>query len=202
VSQLDVAANKSWESQLGDMARFANTDPLAGTQLQNFANSTAPSTITTGTLSNTAAAYTTLGGLFAFNTPAGAETDYILFAYQVPSGFDLLIYSISIQTMCLAIQSTTAPTVIQWGLAVGSSAISLATAGANPPIRFAIGLQQLPKSASIGDSFSPNQLVWTPRVPQVCYGGKYVHIILRVPSGNATPGQINRGIVSIDGVFQ
>jgi hypothetical protein len=184
------------------MARFANSDPLTGVQLQNYGNSAAPSTITTGTLSNTAAAYTTLGGLFAFNTPTGAETDYILFAYQVPADFDLIIYSVTISMVVLGVQSTTSPTVVQWGLAVGSSAVSLATAGANPPLRFALGLQQLAKSASIGDPFNPNQLVWTPRVPQVCYGGKFVHIILRVPSGNPTAGQINRGIVSIDGVFQ
>ena len=80
--------------------------------------------------------------------------------------------------------------------------MSLATAGANPPVRFALGMQQAPKSASIGDSLNPAQLIWTPRVPQVCYGGKYVHIILRVPSGNLTSGQVNRGLVSIDATFQ
>lgn len=202
VSQLDLAGEKAWETQLGDIARFANTDPLAGTQLQQFANSSAPSTIASGSLSNTAAAYTTLGGLFAFNTPASAETDYILFAYQVPTGFDLLIWSVTIQTVLLGAQSTTTPTVLQWGLGVGSSAVSLATGAPNPPIRQAIGIQQSPKSASVGDILSPAQLIWTPRVPVVCYGGKYVHIILRVPSGNATTGQINRGIVTIDGCFQ
>ena len=202
VSQMDVATGKSWETQLGDMARFANSDPETGLQLQNFSNSAAPSTIATTSLSNTAAAYTTLGGLFAFNTPTGAETDYILFAYQVPVGFDLLIWSVTIQTLILSVQSTTAPTVIQWGLAVGSSAVSLATAAPNPPLRQAIGLQTSPKTASIGDSFSPAQLIWTPRVPIVCYGGKYVHIILRVPSGNLTVNQVNRGIVTVDGAFQ
>jgi hypothetical protein len=202
VSQLDVATNKAWEVQLADAGRHGNLDPLAGTQLQNFTNSAAPATISAASLSNTAAAYSTLGGLFAFNTPASAETDYILFAYQVPANFTLLIYSVTIQTVLLGVQSTTAPTVLQWGLAVGSSAVSLATAAPNPPVRYALGMQQAPKSASVGDAMNPAQLIWTPKVPQACYGGKYVHIILRVPSGNLTSGQINRGIVSIDGVFQ
>lgn len=202
VEQMDLATNKLWEAQLGDIARFANVDPQTGVQLQTFANSAAPSTITAGSLSNTAAAYSTLGGLFAFNTPAGAETDYILFAYQVPAGFDLMIWSVTISTAILGAQSSTNPTILQWGLAVGSSAVSLATAAPNPPIRQALGLQQLPKSASVGDILSPGQLEWHPRVPLVCYGGKYVHVIVRVVSGNLTSGQINRGIVTFDGAFQ
>ena len=202
VTQMDIATGKSWETQLGDMARFANSDPLTGLQLQNYTNSSAPSTIAAASLSNTAAAYTTLGGLFAFNTPASAETDFILFAYQVPANFDLLIWSVTIQTLLLGIQSSTTPTVLQWGLAVGSSALSLATGSPNPPIRQAIGLQTSPKSASVGDAFTPAQVIWTPRVPIVCYGGKYVHVIVRVPSGNLTVGQINRGIVTVDGAFQ
>lgn len=202
VSHMDSAANKSWEAQLGDMARFGNLDPLTGVQLQNFTNSAAPSTIAAGSLSNTAAAYSTLGGLFAFNTVASAETDYILFAYQVPTDFDLMIWSVSISTLIIGAQSSTQPTVLQWGLAVGSSAVSLATAGANPPLRQALGMQQAPKSASLGDSLTPGQLIWTPKVPIVCYGGKYVHVILRVVTGNQTANQINRGIVTFDAAFQ
>lgn len=201
-SQLDVATTKGWEVQLAGMGRLGNLDPNTGVQLQNFSNSSAPSTIAAGSLSNTAAAYSTLGGLFAFNTPASAETDYILFAYQVPANYTMFIWSVTISTNILGAQSTTTPTVLQWGLAVGSSAVSLATAGANPPVRYALGLQQAAKSASIGDPMTPAQLMWEPRVPQVCYGGKYVHIILRVPSGNLTSGQINRGLVSIDATFQ
>lgn len=201
-SQLDVVTNKSWETQLAEVARFGNVDPNTGVQLQTFSNSAAPSTIAAGTLSNTAAAYSTLGGLFAFNTPNGAETDYILFAYQVPSNYTLLIWSVSVSMMILGAQSTSQPTVVQWGLAVGSSAVSLATAGANPPIRQALGMQQASKSASIGDAFTPGQIIWTPKVPITCFGGKFVHVILRVPSGNQTASQVNRGIVTFDAAFQ
>jgi hypothetical protein len=200
VVQLDQAKNESWEMQLGSLARFANSDPLTGAQLQNYANNTAPSTIASGSLSNTAAAYSTLGGLFAFNPPASSENDLILFAYQVPANYNLLIWSISISMALIGSQSSTTPQVYQWGLAVGSSAVSLATAGSNPPLRFALGLTTSPKSASLGDPVTP-ALLWTPRTPQVCYGGKYVHVFFRPVSSNATANQICRGSVSIDGVF-
>lgn len=202
VSQLDLAGEKDWTVQLADIMRFANTDPLTGAQLQNYANNAAPTTIASGSLSNTAAAYTTLGGGFAFNPPASSENDFIIFGYQVPSGFDLMIWSITIQSMILVTQSTTTPHVYEWGVAVGSSAVSLATAGANPPIRQIIGMQQSPKSASIGDSLNPAQLIWTPHVPITCYGGKFVHIFFRPISSNATANQVVRGCVTVDGAFQ
>jgi hypothetical protein len=202
VEQLDLSTNSTWGEQLASASRSGIADPLTGVQLQNFSNSTAPSTIATTSLSNTTAAYTTLGGLFAFNTPASAETDYLLFAYQVPTGFTLVIWSIQIATFLMGAQSTTTPTLLQWGLAVGSSAASLATAGANPPVRTAIGMQQAPKSANLGDPFTPGIIQYTPKVPIVCFGGKYVQVILRVPLGNVTAGQINRGMVTLDAMLQ
>jgi len=202
VSQLDLAGEKAWEAQLGDMMRFANSDPLTGAQLQNYTNNTAPTTIAAASLSNTTAAYTTLGGLFAFNPPATSENDYILFAYQVPAGFDLMIWNIQIQAALIGAQSTTSPQVYQFGIAVGSSAVSLATAGANPPLRQAIGMLTAPKSASIGDPMTPAPLVWTPHVPITCYGGKYVHIFFRPVSSHLTAGQVVRGIATVDGCLQ
>lgn len=202
VHQLDMASGTLWEQQVAGLARWANVHPLTGAQLQNNTNNTAPTTITTGALSNTAPSYTTLGGNFAFNTPSGAETDYLLFAFQVPAGFSMYLWGITIDTVILGNQSTTQPTVLQWGIAVGSSAASLATAGANPPIRQSIGLQTAPKSAGVGDILTPAQLVWNPRVPIVCFGGKYVQIFVRVVSGNATANQINRGVVTVDGMIQ
>lgn len=202
VSQLDLSGEKAWEAQLGDMMRFANTDPLTGTQLQNSTNNTAPTTIAAASLSNTAAAYTTLGGDYAFHPPATSENDFIIFAYQVPSGFDLMLWSITIQAMLLGAQSTSNPQVYEWGIAVGSSAVSLATGAPNSPIRQVIGMMQSPKSASIGDSLNPAQLIWTPRVPITCYGGKYVHVFFRPISSNLTSGQVVRGCVTVDGAFQ
>ena len=64
VQQLDLNMVATWEEQMAGTGRGAIADPLTGSQLQNFSNSAAPSTITTASLSNTTAAYTTLGGFY------------------------------------------------------------------------------------------------------------------------------------------
>lgn len=176
----------------------ADHDPTSGIQTANYTNNTAPAN---ATLSNTVAGYTTLGGLFQFAAPAGAETDYALFVYQVPVGYNLIVNSVSINSFIFGNQSTTTPTILQWALAANSNAVSLATAGPTPPIRTAIGMQQAPKSASLGDSFTPGTLVFTPKTPVVVLPTRYFHIILRVPLGHATPNQTIRGTVSIEGFF-
>ena len=175
-------------------------DPSTGNQSANYANNTAPSN---AALSNTAAGYTTLGGLFQFLSPAGAETDYALFAYQVPSGHGpLFVDSVRIESVLTGNKSSTSETVLQWALAANSSAVSLATGGPNPPVRFPIGIQQAPKSASKGDAFSPGPVVYSPRTPVVINPTFFFHVILRVPFGNATPNQIVRGFVNVEGYFQ
>jgi len=202
VQQLDLAMVATWEEQMAGTGRGSIADPQTGSQLQNYSNSAAPTTIAVASLSNTTPAYTTLGGLFAFNTPAGAETDYLLFAYQVPDGFTAFIWTIQVGCVILGARSTTSPTVLQWGIAVGSSAASLATGAPNPPLRQTIGFQQAPKTASVGDTLQPPNLTYSPKAPLICFGGKYIQIIVRVVSGNATAGQINRGFINIDGIFQ
>jgi hypothetical protein len=174
-------------------------DPSTGLQSANYANSTGP---TTATLSNTAAGYTTLGGLFQFSAPAGAETDYALFAYQVPTGYHLYVDSVSIETFIAGAKSSTSATVLQWALAANSSGVSLATGGANPPIRFPVGVQSAPKSSDVGDTFTPGPVEFVPDIPVVVNPTYYFHVILRVPMGNATPNQILRGTVTVEGYFQ
>jgi len=175
------------------------TDPTSGNQTSNYSNNTAPSN---ATLSNTAAGYTTLGGLFQFVAPTGAETDYALFAYQVPNGYHLYVDSVCIDTFIAGVKSSTTSTVLQWALAANSSAVSLATGPPHPPIRFPLGTQQAPKSASVGDAFLPGPVTYTPDTPIVVDPTRYFHVILRVPIGNATPGQIVRGTVNVEGYFQ
>lgn len=174
-------------------------DPSTGLQSANYANSTGP---VNATLSNTTAGYTTLGGLFQFVAPAGAETDYALFAYQVPLGYNLYVDSVRIETFITGVKSSTSETLLQWALAANSSAVSLATGPPHPPIRFPIGMHDAPKSASRGDPFLPGPLVYEPRTPIVVNPTRYFHVILRVPVGNATPGQTIRGYVNVEGYFQ
>lgn len=174
-------------------------DPSTGLQSANYTNNTAPAN---ATLSNTTAGYTTLGGLFQFAAPAGAETDYALFAYQVPVGQHLYVDSVRIEAVITGNKSSTSETVLQWALAANSSAVSLATGGPNPPTRFPVGIQQAPKSASRGDAFAPGPIVYAPRTPVVINPTYFFHVILRVPVGSATPSQTIRGFVNVEGYFQ
>lgn len=199
VQQMDLNMNKSWGEQAAGANRSALLDPSTFAQSANYSNSAAPAS---ATLSNTAAGYTTLGGLWQFAAVAGAETDYALFAYQVPTGFQLYVWTITITAFITGAQSSTNPTLLQWAVAANSSAVSLATGAPNPPIRTPIGMQQTPKTANIGDTFSPEIISYSPKTPIVVNSGKYLHIILRIPIANATTNQIIRGSCTVEGYFE
>lgn len=199
VQQMDLNMNKPWSEQVAGAGRASSIDPSTLAQSANYTNNTAP---VSATLSNTAAGYTTLGGLFQFAAVAGAETDYALFAYQVPTGFQLYVWTITITAFITGAQSTTQPTLLQWAIAANSSAVSLATGSPNPPIRTPIGMQQANKTANIGDPFNPGTITYAPRTPIVVNSGKYFHIILRIPISNATTNQIIRGSCTVEGYFE
>jgi hypothetical protein len=202
-ASVDVARNEPWTDQIAVIGRGAVVDPAAGTQVANFANSAAPAS---ATLSNTAAGYTTLGGLFQFAAVAGAETDYALFAFQVPSPFKLLVKSVSIHAACLgANTSGGTPTVFQWALAANSSAVSLATGAPNPPIRIPLGMQSTSfqnTAAGLNELLYPGSVSWHGPTPLVVYPGRFFHIILRMPQGLATGGLIFRGTAVVNGHFE
>lgn len=177
-------------------------DPTAqeGAQLANFANSAAPSS---ASLSNTTAAYTTLGGKWQFAAVGGAETDFALFAYQVPANNRLWVNSISISTFNMGAPVATTPTTLEWGLGLNSTAVSLATTDSAPvfgPRRVALGVQSLAVGSAIGAAaldvvrYFENALRVEP--------GRYFHTILKIPVGTATASQIIRGNVTIDAYFE
>jgi hypothetical protein len=174
-------------------------DPSTGNQSANYTNNTGP---TNATLSNTAASYTTIGGLFQFVAPAGAETDYALFAYQVPVGYTLYVDSVRIGSFVTGTKSSTSETILQWALAANSSGVSLATVGPHPPIFFPAGMQEAPKSASRGTPFDPSPVYYKPRTPVAVSPTRYFHVVLRVPVGNPTITQTIRGYVNVEGYFQ
>jgi len=199
VQQMDLNMNKPWAEQVAGAGRASLIDPSTLAQSANYTNNTAP---VSATLSNTAAGYTTLGGLFQFAAVAGSETDYALFAYQVPTGFQLYVWSITITAFVTGAQSTTNPTLLQWAVGANSSAVSLATGAPNPPIRTPIGMQQANKTANIGDPFNPGTITYAPKTPIIINSGKYLHIILRIPIANATTNQIIRGSCTVEGYFE
>lgn len=178
----------------------------AAGQTANNVNSTVPAT---ATLSNTAAGYATLGGSFVFAAPAGAETDYALFAYLNPiptsgiTGRNLVIRGAWVHTWNQVVATATTPTIMQWSIAVGSTAVSLATAdgaATRMPKRLSLGAQSFPVGSVVG--YMPAAVDTNLDAPIVCEPGTYVHIILRIPVGTATATETFRGIVGINAYWE
>ncbi len=207
VSLADFHSSKPWSAQMAGMGLMGIQGASGMTQgsTANMANSAAPAT---ATLSNTAAGYTTLGGQFQFAAPAGAETDFALFAYQVPAataaitGRQLYITGVSIDTFNTVVAVATTATVLQWSLGIGSTAVSLATAegaATKAPRRIALGIQALQVAAPVGGVAAP---VVANFEPLVVNPGEFVHIILKVPIGTATATEIFRGTVRVESYWQ
>lgn len=202
VVQSVLNQERLWTQTLAALGRGAYQNPVASfAQIANHTNSTNPSS---ATLSNTAAGYTTLGGRFQFAAVAGAATDFALFAYQVPSGFQLFVTGVCISCVNTGAQnSISTPTVLDWSMGVNSSAVSLATAdGATTwaPRRVPLGMQAFQAGAAIGAQVDDMDRDFP--VPYVVDSGRYLHVILQVPIGAATATQVIRGDVLIHGFFE
>lgn len=201
VVQQGLSQEKPWDETLSSLGQSACQSPLTPFgQTANHANSTSP---TSATLSNTAAGYATLGGRFQFAAPAGAATDYALFAFQVPAGYQFYVKRLAISTMNTGAIGGLTGTILDWSVGVNANAVSLATAdgaGTWAPRRIPVGLQSFAISAAIGTM--ANDLSRNFETPLVVDGGRYLHIIVQIPVGLATVSQIIRGDVMINGYFE
>lgn len=207
VTLADYHTSKPWSAQMAGMglSGIQGAGGMTQGQTANYVNSTVPAS---ATLSNTAAGYTTLGGQFQFAAVAGAETDYALFGYQVPAATSLItgrtlhIAGVSIDTINTVVAVATTPTVFQWAIGVGSTAVSLATAegaATKAPRRMSLGMQSLPIAAAVGAIATTVIANFEP----VCVNaGEFVHIILRMPIGTATATEVFRGVVRIEAYWE
>ncbi|MEO5859163.1 MAG: hypothetical protein ABIR33_09470 [Pyrinomonadaceae bacterium] len=167
--------------------------PFTGAQLATFANSAAPSN---ATLSNTAAGYTTLGGLFSFAAVAGAATDYALFGFQVPAPANFFCTGIDIETWNTGAAVATTPHLLVWGIATQLTAVSLATAA---HARIPVGVQSLPVAAAIGAA--AQRISKQFQTPILCSSGRFFDVILRMPVATNTASQVIQGLVTVEGYF-
>ena len=193
VLALDQVQNRPWSDALATLDRGCTANPFTGAQLAAWTNSAEPAN---ATLSNTAAGYTTLGGKFQFAAVAGAVTDFALFGFQVPVPANFVVTGVDIDTWNLGAAVATTPTLLTWALAVGSTAVSLATATVN---RIGLGAQSLPVATPIGGQASRISKQF--RTPLHCPAGRFIHVILRMPVGTATASQVIAGMVNIEGYF-
>lgn len=172
--------------------------PTTGAQSTNHANSTSP---TSATLSNTAAGYATLGGRYQFAAPAGAATDFALFGYQVPTSYRLIVTGIRISACNTGAAVAATATMLDWGIGVGATAVSLATPDAiaasptSATRRVPMGTQAFVVGAVIGQCAESIEMNFGPITVE---SGRFLHIILQVPIGTATASQVIRGDVFID----
>lgn len=204
----DMDNVRLWASNKAGQGLSAVQTPSGGAagQTANNVNSTVPAT---ATLSNTAAGYATLGGKFLFAAVVGAETDYALFAFLNPvptvnlTGRNLVIRGVWIDSYNAVVAVATTPTILEWSLGVGSTAVSLATADAaatRSPKRLALGVQSFLVGALAG---APAERVdINLDAPVVVEPGCYAHIILRVPYGTATATELFRGLVGFNAYWE
>lgn len=201
VAQGAYPMNRDWENILIMIGNGAYQSPVSTfAQTANHANSTDP---VSATLSNTAAGYTTLGGKFQFAAVAGATTDYALFGYQVPIGYQLIVTSVAISSINLGAAVALSPTVLDWSIGLNSSAVSLATvdgAGTWAPRRIPISTQSFVVASGIGASV-PDIFRLFPE-GLVVDQGRFFHVILQMPVATATVSEIIRGNISITGWFE
>ena len=211
VMQLNVATSRDYSRQMvSAAARGSDRSPVSTyAQTANAANSAAP---TSATLSNTTAGYSALGGRYQFAMVAGAATDYELFAYQVPTGFQLHVTGVAISTCNTGAAVATTANLFDWAIAAESSATSLATTdtlGPPPtswaPKRIPVGTQGMPLAApngpyQIGDCADTIVRNFEPGI--VVNSGRFFHIILQIPVGTATASEVIRGDVMVTGWFE
>ena len=203
--QVNAPSQNHVRSMMGQHSCQGQSGGTMG-QTANWTNSTEP---VNATLSNTAAGYTTLGGQWSFAAPAGAVTDFALFGYQVPAAAvgsfskGLLITRVRIDAVNVGAAVATTATVLQWGIAVGSTAVGLNTtesATGKAPRRVALGVMSWVVGSAIGAPIEAIDISFE-ESPLPVNPGEFVHIVLRVPIGTATGSQVIRGTCAIIGHF-
>lgn len=202
VSQQVINQNKLWKEALATLGRGAYQSPVTPfTQTANHANSTGP---VSATLANATAGYATLGGRFQFAAVAGAVTDFALFAYQVPAGYQLYVTGLTISSLNIGATVGATSTILDWALGLNGSAIDLATAESPPTSwatrRIPIGTQSFAALGIIGLAAPDIVRVYDP--PLIVDSGRFLHIIMACPVGLATASQIIRGNAMIQGYFE
>lgn len=211
VSLGDIKTNRSKVSAviLRGMNSVSETAARTPAQTSGYDNSSTASTIS---LSNTVAGYVNLGGQFQFLLPTSGETDYVVFGYfSSPSSAstvskNLFITDIRIDAYNSGAANTGSPALLQWGVAVGSTAESLtttdsATSGTRGPRRLALGTQMIASSAAVGAS-SDRSLDVNFRTPLMVEPSTYMQLIVKVPVSTPSVGQFIKGFVHINGFFE
>jgi hypothetical protein len=205
----DLNTAKLWSHQnagMGLMAHQGQSGQTMGPTV-SLANSTLPAG---SGGSNTAALVTGLGGIGQLNAASGAATDYIATSFLNPSGTSaatgrtLYITGVRISSINYGAAVATTPTTLQWSLAFGHTAASLATADAataKAPRRIPLGFQTAAVGAAIGALYSSD--IFMPfESPIVVNPGEYLASTVKQIVGTATASQTIVFTVGFDGYYE
>ena len=163
VSLRDVTSNKPWSHQMSGMGQHLLFGPNGHTQGKTslWTNNTAPTAVA---LTNTAAAFTGLGGIVAVLPTLAVNSDGIVYSYQNPvgtvniTGRNMYITRVTLKGMVSVILAG-GPVVYAYALAVGHTAVSLATtetatfatATTHAPRIMPLGIEKYILNAPVGD---------------------------------------------------
>lgn len=193
VLSTDWKLNPDMSQVASNLGLTIGRNPFTGAALSQRANSTVPAT---ATLSNTTAAYTNPDGGFVFAAVAGAETDYLLVAFQVPAGSKFIFSGVLIELHNQVVAVATTPTIFEWQVGHNQSAASLATANI---LRNLVGTQTLTVGALPGQK--ADKINIDVDDGEITESGRFVTLSVRIPTGTATATETFRGIYHIKGRF-
>jgi hypothetical protein len=198
--------NRLWPTVRSGMGFGSYQIPsgAAAGQTANWANSAAVTAIAAGSLSNTTGSFTGLGGMFRFGAPAGADTDFHIMKYQVPIGSTLIVRGVTLDAFNQGAVVAGTPTVIQWAIAVGSTADTLAgtedLVGVKVRRIVPLGITSWLVGALVG-ALAPT-IDRNYDVPLTIHGGEYFSLVAKVILGTATVSQEIRGQMQVNGYFE
>ena len=209
-SMADWHTSKPWSAQNCGQGLMAYQGQSGGTMgtTASYANSANPSP---GAGSNTASALATgLGGQVAVNAAASGSTDLIMTSFQNPAGGTgqtprvLYITGCKISSVNMGAVVAGTATTLAWSLALGHTALSLATtegAAAKAPRRIALGHQWWAIGAVIGAGAANGDLYMKFDSPIVVNPGEYIATVAKFIVGTATGSQAIWSHVTFDGYF-
>lgn len=168
--------------------------------LATYANSTNPTAAAPSNTALTANLPAGLGGQGAVTAAAAAATDGIWGSYQVPAGTvnvqgrRLVIRGVKIDAINQGAAVATTATTLQFSLAFGHTAVSLATAeaaAAKAPRRVALGFMNWPIGAPIGAGPDKGPIIVDfGDAPIFVNPGEFVQLVGKFMNGTATASQV------------
>lgn len=211
VTLLDAATSKPWSHQATGMGQHALMGQNGHTQGKTtiWANNTAPTAVA---LTNTAAAFTGLGGIAAVLPTLTANNDGKLFTYQNPAptinitGRNLYITRVKLQGAVSVILAG-GPVIYAYALAVGHTATTLATAEtgsfvtatAHSPRIMPLGIESYAATAAVGTLGTGVDLNFDS--PICVRPGEFVDIVARNLGVVTTTGAITV-VASVGGYWE